>query len=852
MATKDIALILTFTDKGTPVVKKVVKGVTKELNKLEKKALSAGKGFKKFEKDVVSSTKGMSRLSKIMKSTAMQMAAGMGVMMGVQGAMRLVSRSISSTVKEGLLFGKAWANVTTMLSVSRKETLHLRAELKGLSPVLGSTTELARGMYQVLSASVEPAKAIMFLGEAAKSAKAGVTDAFTAVDALTTVINAYGMAAEEVTLVSDIMFQTVKMGKLTYEGMAGALGTIVPIAAQVGIGFADIGAAMATLTKQGIDVNTATVQMRQVMVSVLKPTAEAEAMATKLGLAFNAQALRAKGLVAFLQDIKKAVAGDMEAMTALFGNVRALTGVMALAGDQADAFAEAQVRMGEAAGSTEEAFKKQMEALSFWTEAFGNAVKQIKISFIEGLTAPLREGIENSEDFEKKFTEKMQNAARSASLFASSFVEMIQGIGKAFTWLKTAAKNVDKFIFGGWDMWVKKTVEITDAMLKGIPIQETMTKHIEKLNKTLGEVDFENFVGPLSDSEKLFLANKEATAKFTGSLDELLKRRDEFLKGEGGVIIPVEFMTQKKRLKIPKLDIGAPDQTLADIMKYDEAIIKAREADKANQGLGVALEAIQGFAIGTGLTIEQLTEGYKLNAEAAEKAAKAEAWEKRKEGLESFAEKVREIGAVVMQVVGGMNTIFAQFFANQMQRIDNEYQARKEAIDAGMMSDQEKYFAIEKLDREMEKKRLAAQRKQAVMTKATSVLGATVNTAEAVTKALASAFPPLNYILAATVGALGAAQVALIAAQPLPAYGEGGIAGLHGPEVIMVGEKGPERITPLSKEGVTANIEFNAIFEITALEPLAVRDVVRERVGPEFIEWVRLNKTDLLEALELV
>ncbi|GAH41476.1 unnamed protein product, partial [marine sediment metagenome] len=30
-------------------------------------------------------------------------------------------------------------------------------------------------------------------------------------------------------------------------------------------------------------------------------------------------------------------------------------------------------------------------------------------------------------------------------------------------------------------------------------------------------------------------------------------------------------------------------------------------------------------------------------------------------------------------------------------------------------------------------------------------------------------------------------------------FGEGGIAGLHGPELIVAGEKGPELITPLSK-----------------------------------------------------
>jgi len=485
-ATKDIALILTFDDKGTPKVRKVVGSVKKELSKLGKGAKATGAGFDKMTRQVEQSGSGMSRFRKVMKSTAMQMAAGMGIMMGVQGAMRLVSRTISSTMQEGLKFGKAWANVTTMLTLSDKETMKLRKDLRGMSPVLGDTTKLARGMYQVLSASIEPAKAIMFLGEAAKSAQAGVTDAFTAVDALTTVVNAYGMAAEDVTIVSDIMFQTVKMGKLTYEGMAGALGTVVPIAAQVGIKFADIGAAMATLTKQGIDVNTATVQLRQVLVSVLKPSAEAEKMAAKLGLAFNSQALKAKGLVGFLKEVKEKIDGDMEAMTALFGNVRALTGVMALAGEQSDEFARAQLRMADAAGSTEEAFKKQMKAMSFWTEAYKNAISKIKISFMDGLMAPLKEGIENSEDFEKKFTDRMSKAAASASLFSSTLVESIQWVAKMF---KSMPQNRLMVAL------LNYLTKIGESEKELLPITEALAKWNEKMAARMKEVNKEAFVG---------------------------------------------------------------------------------------------------------------------------------------------------------------------------------------------------------------------------------------------------------------------------------------------------------------------------------------------------------------------
>ena len=126
--------------------------------------------------------------------------------------------------------------------------------------------------------------------------------------------------------------------------------------------------------------------------------------------------------------------------------------------------------------------------------------------------------------------------------------------------------------------------------------------------------------------------------------------------------------------------------------------------------------------------------------------------------------------------------------------------------------------------------------------------------------AIAEAYP--NIPLSIIIGALGAAQIALIAATPLPSFAKGGIAGLHGPEVIMVGEEGPERITPLKDEkpvvikssagvGGDRNVQFEVNYYITSPDALGVRDFIRNKAGPEFINWVRLNKTDMIEALDM-
>ena len=97
----------------------------------------------------------------------------------------------------------------------------------------------------------------------------------------------------------------------------------------------------------------------------------------------------------------------------------------------------------------------------------------------------------------------------------------------------------------------------------------------------------------------------------------------------------------------------------------------------------------------------------------------------------------------------------------------------------------------EELTDEQRKKIL---RQQAQGQKRTAYFGAFINTAEAITKALSSAPPPFNLILAAISAAAGAAQIAAISSQPLPKLARGGK--LVRPTAVIGGEAGPEYFIP--------------------------------------------------------
>ena len=95
-------------------------------------------------------------------------------------------------------FGKQMNMVSTMLSsgdIGKMDAF--RKGVRQLGVEFGESTDvLAKGLYDILSASIAPARALEVLTVAAKAARGGVTDTAVAVDGLTSLLNAYGLSAD--------------------------------------------------------------------------------------------------------------------------------------------------------------------------------------------------------------------------------------------------------------------------------------------------------------------------------------------------------------------------------------------------------------------------------------------------------------------------------------------------------------------------------------------------------------------------------------------------------------------------------------------------------------------------------
>ncbi|MGI9038208.1 MAG: phage tail tape measure protein [Gemmatimonadota bacterium] len=270
-----------------------------------------------------------------------------------------VAAGIKAT-KMAASLDSALREVSTLLPGTVDNISDLRKEIIALSEQVPETPELlTKGLYQVISAGItDTAEAMGVLAVAAKAATAGVTDTFTSVDAITTVLNAYGLAASEASNVSDVLFQTVKAGKTTFGELSANIGTVATSAALAGVSIEEVGAALATMTKFGIDTARSATALDALFRSVTSATDEQRAAAKALGVEYTVAGLRAKGLAGFLRELEAATGGSVEGLAAITTQAEAQRAAFVLAGQGAEEFGKILAETNEAAGATGDAFGK--------------------------------------------------------------------------------------------------------------------------------------------------------------------------------------------------------------------------------------------------------------------------------------------------------------------------------------------------------------------------------------------------------------------------------------------------------------------------------------------------------------
>ena len=155
-----------------------------------------------------------------------------------------------AAIRHAAAFRAQMAQVSVMLGDNQHMLKGMTDGVIKMSAEFGESKEtLSKGLYDILSAGIDAGGAMDVLRVAMKAAVGGATDVATSVDALTTVLNAYGLQADQATRVSDVLFQVVKDGKITYAELAENVGKLAPTARAAGLSLENMGAVIAALVK---------------------------------------------------------------------------------------------------------------------------------------------------------------------------------------------------------------------------------------------------------------------------------------------------------------------------------------------------------------------------------------------------------------------------------------------------------------------------------------------------------------------------------------------------------------------------------------------------------------------------
>lgn len=299
--------------------------------------------------------------------------------------------------KKAIEFDNGMREVLTLLPELGNESFEkLKNQALSFSKDIGKAPEeTVKALYQALSAGIPRENVFEFLKTAGEASIAGVSDLKTSVDGLTSVTNAYGSEILNAQKASDIMFQTVKLGKTDFKQLSNSLFNVIPIASAIGVQFEDIGAAIAAMTAQGVPTSVATTQIRQSLVELNKEGSVAyETFKQISGESFKDFIAGGGNLQEALQMMSDHAEKTGKEVTSMFSSVEAGNAVLALSGKNASKFKDYLDQVRNSVGATSEAFKKiddgaarqferlQAELSALVIELGNNALPLINESFI--------------------------------------------------------------------------------------------------------------------------------------------------------------------------------------------------------------------------------------------------------------------------------------------------------------------------------------------------------------------------------------------------------------------------------------------------------------------------------------
>jgi hypothetical protein len=376
---------------------------------------------------------------------------------------------------------------------------------------------------------------------------------------------------------------------------------------------------------------------------------------------------------------------------------------------------------------------------------------------------------------------------------------------------------------------------------------------VAKARENLAKLETDALQAQLDEREKIL---SESNAKIQELEKAFLESRFAAGSAEEKKLQDAILAIKEQATKsIAEIDQKAIDDKAA---KEKEAAEKAQqEAEKAAEerskltiaGIDAQINALKTLEIAEGTSLERRIEIIQLESKKRIEDAKENASEiklinaeteqairdERKKSRDEAIDQALEIAQAVADTLGSIIELQGIQSQKRIEEINAANEAEKAAIEGSTISEAQKQRKLEALRIRTEQKVAAEKTRQAKAEKAAAIFNATIGTAAAVAKAV-------TVVEKAIALASGLAQIAIIAATPIPKFKKGGMVGGRSHEAggtLIEAERGEYVV---NKNSVMRNRrELDAINTSSA----AFKRLIDERyVRPAILSYAMNNKRD--------
>ena len=401
--------------------------------------------YRRLVREISTTENSLKNLTKEMKNfgsvSAQQIAAAGEDAQELGGKIEAVGKKVSVasaasaaalgvSVKLASDYTDAVAKVGTVADLQSVPLEKLRDDMLQLSTETGrGAGEIADATYQAISASVDTADAVSFVGTSVGLAKAGFLETADAVDVLTTIINAYGLEASDAARLSDILIQTQNDGKTTVNELSQSMGQVIPLASAYGVNIENLAASYAQLTKNGV----ATAQAGTYLKSMLNELGDSgsdvgEILKSKTGKSFGQLMNDGMSLGDVLGILNDSVNGDSEALAGLWSSSEAGTGALSILSSGVGAFNDELGNMQDSTGNVADALETLSTPSAKAQESL-NAVKNAGIELGSAALEAIAPLLEQLAETVKSLTEQFSNLSPATQTVIVAVMAILAALG---------------------------------------------------------------------------------------------------------------------------------------------------------------------------------------------------------------------------------------------------------------------------------------------------------------------------------------------------------------------------------------------------------------------------------------